>query len=135
MYISICTATEYTLKTTTVYFAKWLVRWCVCKIHIKKKKNIYIYIYIYFFFFFLFTIFILHSRESELYRNILDGTFVLAWELPFPKFLGPRIFHMKAGRPVKCFCPKDTTSELAGLFSTTSFKCRAPRREAVDTIF
>ena len=30
---------------------------------------------------------------------------------------------------------KDTTSELAGLFSTTSHKCRAPSREAVDTIF
>ena len=31
--------------------------------------------------------------------------------------------------------PKDTTSELAGLFSTTSHKCRAPSREAIDTIF
>ena len=31
--------------------------------------------------------------------------------------------------------PKDTTSELAGLFSTTSHKCRAPSREAVDTTF
>ena len=31
--------------------------------------------------------------------------------------------------------PKDTTSELTGLFSTTSPKCRAPSREAVDTIF
>ena len=31
--------------------------------------------------------------------------------------------------------PKDTTSELAGSFSTISHKCRAPSREAVDTIF
>ena len=31
--------------------------------------------------------------------------------------------------------PKDTTIELAGLFSTTSPKCRAPSRESVDTIF
>ena len=30
---------------------------------------------------------------------------------------------------------KNTTIELAGLFSTTSPKCRAPSREAVDTIF
>ena len=31
--------------------------------------------------------------------------------------------------------PKDTTSELAGLFSTTFPKCRAPSREAADAIF
>ena len=31
--------------------------------------------------------------------------------------------------------PKDTTSELASLFLTISHKCRAPRREAMDTIF
>ena len=28
------------------------------------------------------------SRESELYRYILDGTSALAWELPFPRCLG-----------------------------------------------
>ena len=33
-------------------------------------------------------IFILHSRESELYRYILDGTSALAWELPFLRCLG-----------------------------------------------
>ena len=32
--------------------------------------------------------FILHSRESELYRYTLDGMFVLAWELPFSRFMG-----------------------------------------------
>ena len=31
--------------------------------------------------------------------------------------------------------PKGTTSELTGLFSTTSLKCRAPSREAVNNIF
>ena len=32
-------------------------------------------------------IFILHSRESELYRYTLDWTSALAWELPFPRCL------------------------------------------------
>ena len=39
------------------------------------------------FFFVLFAIFILHSRESELYRYTLDGKSELAWELPFPGHL------------------------------------------------
>ena len=34
-------------------------------------------------FFYLFAIFILHLRESELYRYILDVRSALAWELPF----------------------------------------------------
>ena len=38
--------------------------------------------------FFLFAIFILHSRESELYHYILDGTTAIAWEFPFSKCLG-----------------------------------------------
>ena len=42
--------------------------------------------------------------------------------------------HKGGGVPLSAL-PKDTTSELAGLFSTTSLKCRAPSREAVDTIF
>ena len=37
--------------------------------------------------FVLFAIFILHSRESELYRYTLDGKSALAWELPFSRFL------------------------------------------------
>ena len=48
---------------------------------------------------------------------------------------GPPVFHIKAGGVPLNALPKDTTSELAGLFSTTSHKCRAPSREAVDTIF
>ena len=42
--------------------------------------------------------------------------------------------HKDGGIPLSAL-PKDTTSELAGLFSTISPKCRAPSREAVDTIF
>ena len=38
-------------------------------------------------FFVLFAIFILHSRESELYRYTLDGKSALAWELPFTRFM------------------------------------------------
>ena len=41
----------------------------------------------------------------------------------------------KGGDVPSSALPKDTTSELAGLFSTTSPKCRATSREAVDTIF
>ena len=37
---------------------------------------------------FVLFIFILHSRESELYRYILEGKSALAWELPFPRCLG-----------------------------------------------
>ena len=40
------------------------------------------------FFLVLFAIFILHSRESELYRYIFDGKSALAWELPFSRFMG-----------------------------------------------
>ena len=40
------------------------------------------------FFLFLFAMFILHSRESELYRYTLDANSALAWELPFSRFMG-----------------------------------------------
>ena len=42
--------------------------------------------------------------------------------------------HKGGGIPLSAL-PKDTTSELAGLFSTTSHKYQAPSREAIDTIF
>ena len=42
--------------------------------------------------------------------------------------------HKGGGVPLSAL-PKDTTSEPANLFSTTSHKCQAPSREAVDTIF
>ena len=42
--------------------------------------------------------------------------------------------HKGRGVPLSSL-PKDTTSELAGLFSTTSHKCRSPSREAIDNIF
>ena len=44
-------------------------------------------LYFLFFILFLFAIFILHLRESELYRYTLDGKSALAWELPFSRFM------------------------------------------------
>ena len=59
-----------------------------------------------------------HSLGSCLFRGL--------WATCLP--------HKDGGIPLSAL-PKDTTSELAGLFSTTSHKCRAPSREAIDTIF
>ena len=59
-----------------------------------------------------------HSLGSCLFRGL--------WATCLP--------HKGGGFPLSAL-PKDTTSELAGLFSTTSHKCRAPSREAIDTIF
>ena len=42
------------------------------------------------------SMFIFHLRESKLYHYILDGTYELAWELPFPRS-GPPVFHIKVG--------------------------------------
>ena len=42
--------------------------------------------------------------------------------------------HKCVGVPLSAL-PKNTTSELSGLLSTISSKCRTPSREAVDTIF
>ena len=50
------------------------------RVHFKK--------FITFFFVLYLLIFILHSRECEMYRYILDGTSALAWELPFFRCLG-----------------------------------------------
>ena len=58
-----------------------------------------------------------HSLGSCLFRGL--------WATCLP--------HKGGGVPLSAL-PKDTTSELAGLFSTTSPKCRAPSREAIDTI-
>ena len=52
----------------------------------------------------------------------------------FRGFMGHLSSTWRWGVPLSAL-PKDTTSELAGLFSTTSPKCRAPSREAVNTIF
>ena len=49
-------------------------------------------------------------------------------------FWTERITHKGGSVPLNAL-PKDTASELADLFSTTSPKCRAPSRETVDTIF
>ena len=53
-----------------------------------QKINYTIFLWMSVFLFVLFAIFILHSRESELYRYTLDGKSALAWELPFSRFMG-----------------------------------------------
>ena len=53
-----------------------------------KNFKYFLLIVFFFCFFVLFAIFILHSRESELYRYTLDGKSALAWELPFSRFMG-----------------------------------------------
>ena len=58
----------------------------------------------------------------------------LALECHFQGVWVPCLPH-KGGRVPLSALPKDTTSKLAGLFFTTFRKCRAPGREAVDTIF
>ena len=58
-----------------------------------------------------------HSLGSCLFRGL--------WATCLP--------HKGGGVPLSAL--PNTTSELAGLFSTISPKCRAPSREAVDTIF
>ena len=83
--------------------------------------------------FFYFAMFILHLPESRLYCYILDGRFALAYELPFPRFMDC-LPHKGAGFRLNAL-PKDTTSELVGLFSITSPKCRAPSIGAVVIIF
>ena len=50
--------------------------------------NIFVGYYDFCFCFVLFAIFILHSRESELYRYTLDGKSALALVLPFSRFMG-----------------------------------------------
>ena len=79
-----------------------------------------------------FATFILHSRESDVslcFGQQVRTCFGVA-------ISGSPVFHMKVGCRVPLSAlPKDTTSELAGLFSTTSHKCQAPSREAIDTIF
>ena len=76
----------------------------------------------------------IYPRESELYRYVLGGMSAFAWELPFSWCLGHLSSTQRRSVPLSAL-PKDTTSELAGLFSTTSFECRVPSREAVNTIF
>ena len=63
------------------------------------------------FFLYLF-IFILHSRESELYCYILNGTSALAWELPFFEVSGPPVFHIKAEVSRYVPCPRTQQANL-----------------------
>ena len=66
----------------------------------------------FFYIFFYFAIFILHSRESKLYRYILDGMSALAWELPFCDLSGPPVFHIKAEMSREVPCPRTQQANL-----------------------
>ena len=59
-----------------------------CRNILKALKNQNLFLLCELFVLVLFAIFILHSRESELYRYTLDGKSALAWELPFSRFMG-----------------------------------------------
>ena len=47
----------------------------------------------------------------------------------------PFVFHLKVEASRYVPCPKNTTSELAGLFSTTSPKCQAPKQGSCEYHF
>ena len=66
-----------------------------------------------------------------MYCYVLDSKSAIARELLFP---GHPSSTSRWGVQLSAL-PKDTTSKLAGLFSTTSHKCQPPSREAIDTIF
>ena len=92
-------------------------------------------IFFFFFFFFFYLPFLSSIHEKA-------NCIAILWT-GSPHSLGSCLFrglwatclpHKGGGIPLSAL-PKDTTSELAGLFSTTSHKCRAPSREAIDTIF
>ena len=85
-------------------------------------------------FFCLFAIFILHSQESELIAIFWTGRPHSLGSCHFRSIWTTCLPQKGGGVPLSAL-PKDTTSKLAGLFSTTSHKCGAPNREAVDTIF
>ena len=104
---------ENTLKRVTFCISDWWSNKCT---HIKSGY---------------FLPYLSSIHEKAMYRYVLDGKFALAWELPFPSHLSSA---KRWGVPLSAL-PKDTTSELAGLFSTTFHNCRAPSREAIDTIF
>ena len=55
-----------------------------------------------FIYFFLFAIFILHSRESELYRYVFGRYVRTRLGVAIYEVSEPPVFHMKMGRPVKC---------------------------------
>ena len=74
--------------------------------------------------FYLLAIFILHSRESELYRYVLNGMFALVWELLSPKCLVHLSFT--GGSVWLSALPKDATGALSGLFSTITLNVERP---------
>ena len=77
--------------------------------------------------------FIIQLQESESYGYVSDE--MSRSEVAISEVSGPSVFNITVGSVPLKVLPKDTTSELAGLFSTTFPKFRAPSREAVNTIF
>ena len=81
----------------------------------------------------MFLLFVVHSRVWAQARFACLSS---DWATTTGRLLGPTIClpHKDGDIPLSAL-PKDTTSELAGLFSTLSLMCWAPSREAVNTIF
>ena len=73
-------------------------------------------------FFFVLFIFILQSRESELHCYFLTERPHSLGGCHFRDVWATCLPHKGGGVQLSAL-PKDTTSELAGLFSTTSHKC------------
>ena len=75
--------------------------------------------------FYVLLMFILHSRESKLYRSLLDGMSALAWEFPFPKCL---YSTWRWDRPVKCLA-QGHNKRTCGFVLHNLAKSRAPSCE------
>ena len=72
-------------KLSILYIGNHLLFYVVCQI---ANPSLHSIIFSLVLVLVLFAIFILHSRESELYRYTLDGKSALAWELPFSRIMG-----------------------------------------------
>ena len=61
---------------------------------------------------FVLLIFILHLRESELYRCLLGGVFALAWEVAISEVPGPPVFLIKVEASRKVPWPRTQQANL-----------------------
>ena len=75
--ISLCT-----VQLRTLCVARFLAIFCLSTTSVPGPGKFCFILFV------LFAIFIIHSRESELYRYTLDGKSALAWELLFSRFMG-----------------------------------------------
>ena len=78
---------------------------CAALLALNSAAHVALHFYFVYLFFLLF-MFILHSREGELYRGLLNGMSALAWELPFLKCLSHLSFTQRWGRPVQCLAQR-----------------------------